>query len=202
MCSCSKAAARVRWRRSSRRTAAVRSKHRRCARCLSKRIPRRSTFADALVRREFDLVVLLTGVGTRALLQLVEQVRGTREQFVEALAETRIAARGPKPVAVLRELKITPWLIAPEPNTWRELLARTGCEGRRAVACRSSRGCAGIRCVQSGASGRADRTGRRSSPACRSISGHCPRTCSRCGRRSRRSCVATSMSCFLRQRHK
>jgi uroporphyrinogen-III synthase len=79
-------------------------------------------FADALMRREFDLVVLLTGVGTRALLQLVEQVRGTRDQFVQALAETRVAARGPKPVAVLRELKITPWLIAPEPNTWRELL--------------------------------------------------------------------------------
>ena len=80
-------------------------------------------FADALMRREFDLVVLLTGVGTRALLQLVEQVRGTREQFVQALSETRIAARGPKPVAVLRELRITPWLIAPEPNTWRELLS-------------------------------------------------------------------------------
>ena len=79
-------------------------------------------FADALVRQEFDLVVLLTGVGTRALLQLVEQVRGTRDQFVEALAKTRIVARGPKPVAVLRELKITPWLIAPEPNTWRELV--------------------------------------------------------------------------------
>jgi uroporphyrinogen-III synthase len=79
-------------------------------------------FADALVRQEFDVVVLLTGVGTRALLQLVEQVRGTREHFVEALAKTRIVARGPKPVAVLRELRITPWLIAPEPNTWRELV--------------------------------------------------------------------------------
>ena len=80
-------------------------------------------FADALVRREFDLVILLTGVGTRALLQLVEAVRGTREPFVAALAATRIAARGPKPVAVLRELQITPWLVAPEPNTWRELIA-------------------------------------------------------------------------------
>jgi uroporphyrinogen-III synthase len=79
-------------------------------------------FADALMRREYDLVVLLTGVGTRALLQLVEQVRGTRDQFVEALAATRVAARGPKPAAVLRELKITPWVMAPEPNTWRELL--------------------------------------------------------------------------------
>ena len=40
-----------------------------------------------------------------------------------ALSRTRIAARGPKPVAVLRELGITPWVTAPEPNTWRELLA-------------------------------------------------------------------------------
>jgi uroporphyrinogen-III synthase len=30
--------------------------------------------------------------------------------------------RGPKPLAVLRELKITPWVTVPEPNTWRELL--------------------------------------------------------------------------------
>jgi len=80
-------------------------------------------FADALIRREFDVVVLLTGVGTRALLRVVEQVRGTAAPFIEALAATRVAARGPKPVAVLRELNITPWLIAPEPNTWRELLA-------------------------------------------------------------------------------
>ncbi len=80
-------------------------------------------FADALTRGEFDLVVLLTGVGTRALLQLVEKVRGSTEPFVAALAATRVAARGPKPAGVLRELKLTPWVIAPEPNTWRELLA-------------------------------------------------------------------------------
>src|SRR5690606_1984500 len=78
---------------------------------------------DALLRRDFDMVVLLTGVGTRALLQLVEGVKGTRAPFVEALGATRIAARGPKPVAVLRELGLAPWLVAPEPNTWRELIA-------------------------------------------------------------------------------
>jgi uroporphyrinogen-III synthase len=80
-------------------------------------------FADALTQGQFDLVVLLTGVGTRALLQLVEKVRGSAGPFVAALAATRTAARGPKPVGVLRELKITPWVVAPEPNTWRELLA-------------------------------------------------------------------------------
>jgi uroporphyrinogen-III synthase len=79
-------------------------------------------FADGLVRNEFDLVILLTGVGTRALLAVVDTLRD-RSSFVAALSRTRVAARGPKPVAVLRELGITPWLTAPEPNTWRELLA-------------------------------------------------------------------------------
>jgi uroporphyrinogen-III synthase len=80
-------------------------------------------FADRLVRGEFDLVILLTGVGTRALLQVVEHVRGSRDAFVAALARTRVVARGPKPMAVLRELQVPAWAIVPEPNTWRELLA-------------------------------------------------------------------------------
>lgn len=80
-------------------------------------------FAEALVRDEFDLVVLLTGVGTRALIEIVERVQGGREAFVAALGRARIAVRGPKPLAVLRELQIQAWVTAPEPNTWRELLA-------------------------------------------------------------------------------
>ena len=80
------------------------------------------TFVDALLRDEFDLVILLTGVGTRALLAVVDQLRD-RDAFVRALRRTRVAARGPKPVAVLRELGLVPWVVAPEPNTWRELLA-------------------------------------------------------------------------------
>jgi uroporphyrinogen-III synthase len=79
-------------------------------------------FADALTRGEIDLVILLTGVGTRALIALVEKTRD-RAAFVGALGRTRIAARGPKPVAALREVDLTPWVVAPEPNTWRELLA-------------------------------------------------------------------------------
>lgn len=80
-------------------------------------------FADAVHRQEFDLIILLTGVGTRALLDLVDQVRGQRDTFVEALGRIPIAARGPKPTGVLREIGLTPWLQAPEPNTWRELVA-------------------------------------------------------------------------------
>jgi uroporphyrinogen-III synthase len=79
-------------------------------------------FADALIRGEIDLVILLTGVGTRALIALADKWRD-RAAFVRALADTRVAARGPKPVAALREIDLTPWVVAPEPNTWRELLA-------------------------------------------------------------------------------
>lgn len=80
-------------------------------------------FAERLERGDVDLVVLLTGVGTRALVAVVEAVRGSRDAFVAALRRTRVLARGPKPVAVLRELDVPVWLTAPEPNTWRELLA-------------------------------------------------------------------------------
>ena len=34
-------------------------------------------FADAVIRLEFDLIILLTGVGTRALLELVDRVRAS-----------------------------------------------------------------------------------------------------------------------------
>ena len=84
--------------------------------------PQAVAFGDALVRGEFDLVLLLTGVGTRALVQVIERT-GDRDAFLAALRRTRIAARGPKPVAVLRELQVPVWATAPEPNTWRELLA-------------------------------------------------------------------------------
>ena len=79
-------------------------------------------FADALIRDEFDVVVLLTGVGTRALLDVVHGA-GRREAFVAALGRTKVAVRGPKPLGVMRELGLPPWVTAPEPNTWRELLA-------------------------------------------------------------------------------
>jgi uroporphyrinogen-III synthase len=79
-------------------------------------------FAAALIRDEFDVVVFLTGVGTRALVGVIERAY-PRQTFLAALARTKIVARGPKPLAALRELKVPIWVAAPEPNTWRELLA-------------------------------------------------------------------------------
>ena len=69
----------------------------------------------------FDAVIFLTGVGTRALSRVVETIY-PHEQFVAALRKIHVIARGPKPVAVLREWEVPIALIAPEPNTWRELL--------------------------------------------------------------------------------
>ena len=90
--------------------------------------PEAVAFGEFLVRGEFDCVVLLTGVGTRALLDVVERA-GFREAFLTALAKTKLVARGPKPLAVLRELRVPVWVTAPEPNTWREVLAALDATG-------------------------------------------------------------------------
>jgi uroporphyrinogen-III synthase len=90
--------------------------------------PEALAFADGLLRGKFDIVILLTGVGTRALLEVVETMHA-RDAFVAALAKTKVIPRGPKPLAVLRELRITPWLTVPEPNTWRKLLAAIDSSG-------------------------------------------------------------------------
>jgi uroporphyrinogen-III synthase len=78
-------------------------------------------FADALFEGKFDVVVFLTGVGARALSTVVEGAHPT-EKFLGALRKVAVFARGPKPVAVLREWGVPIALTAPEPNTWRELL--------------------------------------------------------------------------------
>jgi uroporphyrinogen-III synthase len=78
-------------------------------------------FAAALLAGEFDMVVFLTGVGARALLGVVETAH-KRDEYIAALQRVKVVARGPKPIAALREIGITPAITAPEPNTWHELL--------------------------------------------------------------------------------
>jgi uroporphyrinogen-III synthase len=80
-------------------------------------------FTDDVIAGEFDVVVLLTGVGARVLLDLVQRVQGTRKRLIDALKETIVVCRGPKPLALMREIDVPVFLTAPEPNTWRELLA-------------------------------------------------------------------------------
>jgi len=83
--------------------------------------PEALKFGDALLEGKFDVVVFLTGVGARALSKVLEAVHPT-EKFVEALRKISVVARGPKPVAVLREWNVPIAIAAPEPNTWREVL--------------------------------------------------------------------------------
>lgn len=78
-------------------------------------------FADKLIAGELDLVVFMTGVGVRAMLDII-QTRFDKEDVLEALRRTKIAARGAKPSTALRELKVPVHAISEEPSTWRELM--------------------------------------------------------------------------------
>jgi uroporphyrinogen-III synthase len=80
-----------------------------------------SEFAESLLEGSLDLVIFLTGVGTRALAQAMEQFC-SRAAFVAALSRVSIAARGSKPATALRELGVPITWNVPEPNTWREIL--------------------------------------------------------------------------------
>lgn len=79
-------------------------------------------FARQIIAGELDVLILMTGVGVRHLLAEVEG-HVHRQQLLDALSATTTVARGPKPVAVLKELGLTPTIRVPEPNTWREVLA-------------------------------------------------------------------------------
>ena len=78
-------------------------------------------FAHRLMTGEVDVVILLTGVGTRELVAAVER-KVDRQRFLTALGDVITVVRGPKPVAALAEFGIKPTHRVPEPNTWRELL--------------------------------------------------------------------------------
>ena len=79
-------------------------------------------FLPELEARRFDLLILLTGVGTRTLNQVLLTAY-PQEKILSALRQVKLVARGPKPVAALKELGLAPALTVAEPNTWREVLA-------------------------------------------------------------------------------
>jgi uroporphyrinogen decarboxylase len=85
-------------------------------------------FAERLFAGEIDLLLCLTGVGTRALAEVIASRYG-QERFVQALRATTVVARGPKPVKALRELGVTEMIAVPEPNTWRQVLETLDAHG-------------------------------------------------------------------------
>jgi uroporphyrinogen-III synthase len=84
--------------------------------------PEALEFARSLAAGLLDMVIFTTGVGVKVLASAIESVC-SREELARRLNDVVIVARGPKPTAALKELGVSVDLTAPEPNTWRELLA-------------------------------------------------------------------------------
>jgi uroporphyrinogen-III synthase len=95
--------------------------------------PQAFAFADRLFAGEFDMVILLTGVGARLLDQILE-TRYPHAAFREALRQLTVVVRGSKPAAVMREWNVPVAVAVPEPNTWREILAATEERPERKIA--------------------------------------------------------------------
>jgi len=83
--------------------------------------PAAFAFAEELLAGRLEAVIFMTGVGTRALMEVLK-TRYPQERIVHALTQLLVVPRGPKPIAVLRELQVPIGAMVPEPNTWREVL--------------------------------------------------------------------------------
>jgi len=79
-------------------------------------------FMRDLKAGKIDIVIFLTGVGARTLIDAVSTAY-PRDEFAQALKAAKLVARGPKPVAALKEIGLAADVAVPEPNTWREILA-------------------------------------------------------------------------------
>jgi uroporphyrinogen-III synthase len=90
-------------------------------------------FAERLFVGDFDMMILLTGVGTRALDRLLA-TRYPAGRFAEALRSITVVARGPKPAAALREMDVPVTVPVPAPNTWREILDAVSVRPERRMA--------------------------------------------------------------------
>lgn len=78
-------------------------------------------FGQKLFAGEIDLLICMTGVGTRILIDALSS-RYPAEKVLSALGNVAVVARGPKPVKVLKEKRVPITLVVPEPNTWVEIV--------------------------------------------------------------------------------
>lgn len=78
-------------------------------------------FGHDLLAGHLDLVLFLTGVGVRNVINILE-TRYDRNAILAALRGVEVASRGVKPLAALRELDIPVTAVSPEPSTWREVV--------------------------------------------------------------------------------
>ncbi|HEY2990017.1 MAG TPA: uroporphyrinogen-III synthase [Candidatus Binatia bacterium] len=78
-------------------------------------------FMRDLKAGKVDVVIFLTGVGTRTLIEAVSSNYSSTE-LAHGLKAATLVARGPKPVAALKEIGLNAQIAVPEPNTWKEIL--------------------------------------------------------------------------------
>jgi uroporphyrinogen decarboxylase len=78
-------------------------------------------FAHRVMVGEINTIIFMTGVGFKHLLAAIEK-HIPAQKFIDTLSDITTIARGPKPVAAMREVGLTPTHRVPEPNTWREVL--------------------------------------------------------------------------------
>ena len=76
----------------------------------------------AIEAGNFDILILMTGVGTKTLNEIL-LTQFAEERILAALRKVQLVARGPKPIAVLKELGLQAAVSVPEPNTWREVVS-------------------------------------------------------------------------------
>lgn len=90
-------------------------------------------WAERLFAGEFDLVVLMTGAGLSFLRDILAE-RYPAARFAEALRRITLVSRGPKPVAILRDMGVDGGIMVPEPNTWREIVPVIAARPERRIA--------------------------------------------------------------------
>lgn len=78
-------------------------------------------FGRALFSGEIKILILLTGVGTRFLVDILK-TKHPLEEIRSALKSVILVARGPKPIAALAQIQLKPNISVPEPNTWHEIV--------------------------------------------------------------------------------
>jgi len=78
-------------------------------------------FGARLMAGRVDLLILMTGIGTTTLFDLLK-VRYPWETITAALQDITIIARGPKSVAALKAAGFKATLTVPEPNMWHDII--------------------------------------------------------------------------------
>lgn len=79
-------------------------------------------FGVRFIEGQVDILILMTGIGTTELFEILRS-RHPMSSIMMGVKHTALVARGPKPVAALKALGISPTLVVPEPNTWVDVVS-------------------------------------------------------------------------------